>query len=170
MRMSSLFVYLCYGLEGKVVYVQVMKVHKESRGLPPLILKLGTRHIWVDNITLQLKYLWKITPLPIEWKAGWALEPVWMFRIRIIPLAATGVRSRTVRPVTLSLRCAGSSLEPRRCFFRVLCTGCILTLQHTIVCVLMKWYKLYFPYYFLSYLLVNSLCHVDSCPPTGLPN
>jgi len=57
MRISTFFVYLCYGLEGKVVYVQVMKVYKESRGLPPLILELGTRYIWVDNITLGLIYL-----------------------------------------------------------------------------------------------------------------
>jgi len=45
MRLSNLFVYLSYGLEGKVIYVQVMKAYTESRGLTPLILKMGTIYI-----------------------------------------------------------------------------------------------------------------------------
>jgi hypothetical protein len=49
MRIYNLFVYLCYGLQGKVVYVQVMKAYKGSRGLTPLIFKAGTRYIYMGG-------------------------------------------------------------------------------------------------------------------------
>lgn len=49
MRISNLFVYLCYGLEGKVVCVLVMKAYKGSRGLTPFILKPGTRYTYMDG-------------------------------------------------------------------------------------------------------------------------
>jgi hypothetical protein len=49
MRISNLLVYLCYGLEGKVVYVQVIKAYKGSKGLTPLILKAETIYIYMGG-------------------------------------------------------------------------------------------------------------------------
>jgi hypothetical protein len=51
-----------------------MKAYGGSRVTAPLILSLGTR--W--KVSSQLHAPVTLPPVPIEQKAGWASEPVWM--------------------------------------------------------------------------------------------
>ena len=52
--------------------------YKVSRRMVPLLI-FGTRRRSVVDFELQQLYASKITPVPIEWKVGWAPESGWMF-------------------------------------------------------------------------------------------
>jgi len=73
-----LFVYslfnddLCYfykGKKGKVTAVHTMKACRGSRGIPPLILDLGTGPRWTVNLALRAFFPRQRTPVPWMW--GW---------------------------------------------------------------------------------------------------
>jgi hypothetical protein len=59
----------------------------------PFILNLGTRWRSVVSFTDWLIYPLESTPLPIEWKAGWARESVWTLWRREKSVASTGFRT-----------------------------------------------------------------------------
>jgi hypothetical protein len=77
------------------VPVHAMKVCKGSRGITPLILNLGTRHM------LRRLYPCQRTPVRIEQEAGPAPEPVWMLgeEKNLFPLP--GFELRFVGPYAL---------------------------------------------------------------------
>jgi len=56
-----------------------MTAYRGRRGTVLLILNLGASWRSMVNITPLLLYLWERTPVPIEWEAGWDLQPVRMF-------------------------------------------------------------------------------------------
>lgn len=55
-----------YGLKGEVVPLRAIKACMGSRGVHPLILKLGARWRLVINITPRPFYLREISPVPFE--------------------------------------------------------------------------------------------------------
>lgn len=65
--------------KGEVFHVHTMKVYRGRRGIVLLIFNLHASWRPVVNITPLLLYLWERTPVPIECKAGWDLQPVRMF-------------------------------------------------------------------------------------------
>ena len=54
-----------------------MKHIGEIEGMALLTLNLGTRWRWVVSFTLRPLYPRNRTPMPIEWEAWLAEEPVW---------------------------------------------------------------------------------------------
>jgi len=57
-----------------------MTAYMGSTGTAPLIPTLGASWWWVVNITIQLLYPWRRSPVPIDWAAGWAPELICSFR------------------------------------------------------------------------------------------
>jgi hypothetical protein len=64
-----------------------------GRGIAPLILQLGTGWWWVVNFMLRQVNSLRRTPVPTEWKAVWAPEPVWMFWTIDKTLPSTEIRT-----------------------------------------------------------------------------
>ena len=62
--------------KGEVIPVEVMKAYSESRGIASLILTLATTLRSIVNFTPLPFYPRERTPVPTEYVAGWASQPV----------------------------------------------------------------------------------------------
>ena len=71
--------------------------HRRSRGIALLFLDHGTRTGWVVSRMPRPHFTPGKDPVPIVQEAGWAPGPVWTGAGNLAP---TGIRSRTVQPVT----------------------------------------------------------------------
>jgi len=91
-RLTTLTAYI-KKVEGKVFPVHVTKAYRGSRRIAPLILHLGARWRSVVSFTSRPLCHRERTPLPIEFKAGWATEAVWTFWRRQIPLDPAAIRA-----------------------------------------------------------------------------
>jgi len=70
--------HLYKGKKGKVAPVHFMKACRGSRGIPPLILDLGTGPSWAVNFALRVFYPRQRTSY-LECEAGWVPELTWTF-------------------------------------------------------------------------------------------
>jgi len=68
-----------------------MKAQRGSRGIPLFFLNLRTRRGWLVNAMP-----WARAPVPIVWKAGWALGLVW---ITAETHALLGFLPQTIQPM-----------------------------------------------------------------------
>ena len=82
-------------MKGKFVPIYNKKAYRGSGGITPFILGHISRGLLVVNIALRLIYHFprEITPVPIEYEAGWAPQPGCTFQRRDISLAATMIRT-----------------------------------------------------------------------------
>jgi hypothetical protein len=62
--------------KGKVVSLHAMKMYRRSRDIAPP-LNLSSRWSWVVYFMPWLLYPWERTPVPTEYKAGWATGHDW---------------------------------------------------------------------------------------------